>query len=350
VEDVLKEGDLSKVRRLLDDDSFLHETANELLQQGRESIHGLFAAMEALRHLQSCLASKAGVTMWSKLYIQGLSGELVDSTLTRELLLSARKIPSDAMAELLNRLSSTLYLDLTHERNSLTALLASQDGTQRPLRSEHDISHQTLRTTVVAQKVELSKHKAALSKEDTEYSAIVTRVSAALKTFFEKHLIHPKNLCFHEIFLFDLRTPCRDVFAPHPQAAIERALSVPHDYLGCECCDAKSELSPMQPPTAILYQLYLESGALINIADLWSAFNAILGSEPGEGDEEEEDKEEQVLYGPMSYYFKLCRKPLANLLSSALFYRALAELKYLGMIKNSTKKADHLVKLMWEGL
>lgn len=34
----------------------------------------------------------------------------------------------------------------------------------------------------------------------------------------------------------------------------------------------------------------------------------------------------------------------------ALFSQALAELKYLGMIKSSRKKADHLAKLAWKGL
>lgn len=34
----------------------------------------------------------------------------------------------------------------------------------------------------------------------------------------------------------------------------------------------------------------------------------------------------------------------------ALFSRALAELKYLGMIKSSRKKADHVAKLLWKGL
>ena len=51
----------------------------------------------------------------------------------------------------------------------------------------------------------------------------------------------------------------------------------------------------------------------------------------------------------------LTEKPMkdvveANLVARALFSRALAELKYLGMIKNSRKKADHLAKLSWIGL
>lgn len=40
----------------------------------------------------------------------------------------------------------------------------------------------------------------------------------------------------------------------------------------------------------------------------------------------------------------------ANGIERALFSRALAELKYMGMIRNSRKKADHIAKLSWKGL
>lgn len=33
-----------------------------------------------------------------------------------------------------------------------------------------------------------------------------------------------------------------------------------------------------------------------------------------------------------------------------LFQRALAELKYLGLVKPSRKKTDHIAKVMWKGL
>ena len=36
---------------------------------------------------------------------------------------------------------------------------------------------------------------------------------------------------------------------------------------------------PSNPPTSIMYQLYLESGALINVGDLYSAFNAMVAKE-----------------------------------------------------------------------
>ena len=46
----------------------------------------------------------------------------------------------------------------------------------------------------------------------------------------------------------------------------------------------QSMLSSTQPATAILYQLYLESGSLVNVSDLWSAFNTIVGEEEDEAE------------------------------------------------------------------
>ena len=76
--------------------------------------------------------------------------------------------------------------------------------------------------------------------------------------------------------------------------------------------------------TAILYHLYLETGSLINVADLWSALYAIVGEEKEDGLDE--------------------RSALV------LFYRALSELRIMGFVKQSRKKADHIAKLAWQGL
>ena len=52
------------------------------------------------------------------------------------------------------------------------------------------------------------------------------------------------------------------------------------------------------------------------------------------------------------YSFFMLRKDIvaANVLTRALFSRALAELRYFAMIKNSKKKADHIAKISWKGL
>ena len=259
---------------------------------------------------------------WSTLYIKAMSGELAESTVIRDLSLSLKRLPSDAMARLLNAISPVL--DLGRIRQRLDSLNADH---ARPLRSDHDQQHSTLRTTVVAQKVSLSKHQATLSAEDTEYSEHVAEIDKEVRKFLAGYLIAPKDLVLHEVFIFDSKALCRDVFGPTPRKATERALGNPHDYLDCECCEGEEGLKASHPATSILYQLYLESGSMVNVADMWAAFQAIIGTDGAEG-EDDAQKEEHL----------------------ALFYRALAELRYLGMIKGSRKKTDHVAKLRWKGL
>lgn len=271
----------------------------------------------------------------SQLIIDALACTLKDSPYIRTLLLCIRKAPSNVLEtilqELLSLLSSEndLHSTCTTLQASLRKLVLAQNegkSAATPLRSEYDISSASLRTTVVAKKVELSKQKSRLTKGDAEYTSLLRQFSSALETLFANALIDPKALVFNEIFVYDLRSPNRDVFTPKPRFAVERALTSPHDYLDCVCCapnkeGGESSLSPTQPAAAILYQLYLESGAIINTADLRLAFTTILG-----GDEVDEKE------------------------MSALFQQSLAQLQYLGLMKATKKKVDHVLKLAWKGL
>jgi origin recognition complex subunit 3 len=208
-------------------------------------------------------------------------------------MLSIKKISSDKLTQLLPSLEDIDHahfnssLNIAKYQNELQQLVASNTDST-PLRSQHDVRNENMRTTVVAQKVLLSKHKATLSEKDKAYSDLVNRFHHELEAYLESALIDPRQLFLSEILMYDLTSPHTEVFQPRPRFAIERALSAPHDYLGCECCGidgdqgGEGRLSTTQPATAILYQLYLESGALINVSDLWSAFNAMVGDEDEE--------------------------------------------------------------------
>lgn len=128
----------------------------------------------------------------------------------------------------------------------------------------------------------------------------------------------------HEAFLFDLRNPMKETFTPRPRFALERALANPFDYLISSTDSSGVRISAKQPATAILYQLYLESGALVNIHDLWQAFYAVFENDQG--------------------------NKFDDRMIMSLFYGALSDLKAFGMVKNSRKKTDHLAKSAWMGL
>ena len=263
------------------------------LENSRDAIIQLIFAVNALNRIQSTPDCKMKV-LWSHLYIRAMSGDLLGSTIFEDSLSSVKKLPSDAMHDLLSDLLEFGPIrELQSLLKDLNKLTNSLDDPKIPLRSQYDVHHETMRTTVVAQKVSLSKNTSNLSPQDAAYTKIVDRVFADLQSYFEKSLINPQDLFLNEILIYDSKSPHRDVFSPRPRLAIERALSSPHDYLGCECCGGAEEgLSSTQPATAILYKLYLESGSVINTADLWSAFWTIVGEE---GSEDEDAERERVL-------------------------------------------------------
>lgn len=260
------------------------------LNESFERIQCILQALQVISSAQSIISSNTTIT-WSTLYAKGMSGELDDSALVRELLHTIRKLPSNIMRDLLSNLSAYPIPDIPSILLDLDQLLAAREPIASPLRGEHDIHHRKLRTTIVDQKVSLSRHKPAVSSQNLEYLELVARFSTTFAQYLHSSLIDPRTLFLHEILIFDLKSPHRDTFTPKPRFAVERALNMPHDYLGCNCCKGlESALAPSQPPTAVLYQLYLECGAIINGADLWTAFYAVMGNEESENEEADRER------------------------------------------------------------
>ncbi|KAK5124240.1 hypothetical protein LTR85_001943 [Meristemomyces frigidus] len=326
----LANQETARVRDVLESNEHLFRLVRQKMADGREILGNMMTALTVIGVLQNGLPNTP-VSLKSSLYIQAMSGKLAGSAMIRSLLLTIRRVPSDVATNLLKEVLS-LDADISMPEscnelvNQLNELVQAQDDEKKPLRSEDDLKNSTLRTTVVAQKVELSKQKSALSKQDTAYTAILRGFTDVLEKYFTDTLINPKDLLFHEIFVYDLKSPYREVFTPRPRHAIERALASPHDYLDCDCCapdqDERDEatLASTQPASAVLYQLYLESGSLINASDLWQAFHAVSG----------DDKDDEQ--------------------TMSLFQRALAELRSLGMVKSTRKRVDHVAKVAWRGL
>jgi origin recognition complex subunit 3 len=285
VETLLEGGEALIPQRLLNSHENLLEYLKRQILAGHQALEKILSTVETIMVLQKRVPALQQ-QLKSTLLVDALAGQLKDSNFERNMLMCLKKFNSEhlllTLQDVLPTTSGDLQKVCTQLLNELETLQAQQkDG--EALRSEQDLHNATLRTTVVAKKVELSKQKSTLTKSDAAYSDLLRRFIDALEIHFDATLVNPKDLVFNEIFIYDLKSPHRDVFTPKPRAAIERALASPHDYLDCECCapDARTgienTLAATQPSTAILYQLYLEGGALINIADLRTAFVTILG-------------------------------------------------------------------------
>ncbi|KAI0432977.1 origin recognition complex subunit 3 N-terminus-domain-containing protein [Xylaria sp. FL1042] len=336
MEAAVESNNITQAKKLLEDDSKLISYLVECLQGRRQWF------IKLIRILKIFTTSKGMTADFADLYMDvSYNGTGISNRYDQFFNSIKRMEPCDSEAYL-SRLLDTMqhgdqglglnpWVDEARETASLLSdilagikqLRSDADDQGHVLRSKYSGQSKILRTTVVAQKVQLSQDTAALTDHDRSYTDLIDRFLKHLETSLR--IDGASNMPFNEIWLYNSKTPYKDVFIPQPRNVLERALSRPHDYLGCSCCKTdEDQVMSTLPTTSILYQLYLETGSLINAADIWSAYYAIVG----------EDKEDG----------------LDERTALLLFYRAMAEMKAMGFVKQSRKKADHVAKLAWKGL
>lgn len=335
VERLFEMRQLERAKALLEDNEALFEEVEKSLKSWKLSITRLLRAMSLLS-----ISSPEPVDK-IELYMTAFQGALIESDFLKGVLDFIKRMTPDDLENFVQGLIDCIaagnpemdlagWADEEDEflgeigdiYSNVSALARDSAKTGKPVRSSYAIHSKGVRTTVIAQRVQLSYEKSTLTEQDKEFTALVDRLTSRLIEHFS--LGSPQDLFLNEVWLYDSTSPYKSVFTPRPRGAIELALSAPYCYLNCECCESVEGLSSAHPATATLYQMYLETGSLINIFDLWSAFFEMVG-----GGEEQKCDERDAL---------------------VLFYRALADLKSLGTVKQSKKKADHLAKVAWKGL
>jgi len=334
----LEDGNTKEVRALLEDDSHLRSVVCKAAVECRSYSRQLGQGLHLFEAARSCISSSAIRLPRYELFPRVLTGELHgESPAIRDLLLSIKKMNSNSLLNLLNVVLTTLDVsglapDFMRLKEEIEALVPQNEGTKKSLTSEFDVASSSLRSTAVSKKIQLNQHKSRLSKQDAEYSKLVQQVYDSLRVYFSTVLYGIRDVFLHELFFYDLLSPHKDIFAPRARATVERALCRPMDYIGCECCQLQEDegddetMKSTHPPTSVIFQLYLEGGALINTFDLWNAFYTIIGGD--------DDKE------------KLVDEATAQ----ALFYKSIGEMKFLGFLKQTRRRVDHLQKLAWKGL
>lgn len=118
------------------------------------------------------------------------------------------------------------------------------------------------------------------------------------------------------------------------------------------------------PDNSILFRRYLDSGKLINVYDWFESFSVVLESQrehlskkrqggspgkvgrksngKGKGKQKVDEEEEEEEDGESEDEDKWKREVQAR------FMRALQELDYLGFIKHTGRKADHVIRTVFD--
>ena len=139
------------------------------------------------------------------------------------------------------------------------------------------------------------------------------------------YLVNPNQKPANEIFCFNDGSLAKQHIRGSLRAAVHSGLNDPHVYLDCGCCKLENDdaIPSTLPDLSIIYKLHLESRKLINMYDWLQAFLIIVDPESNAKEQRDVDPKLQ-----------------------ARFTQAVAELEFLGFIKSSRRKTDHVKRLL----
>lgn len=144
----------------------------------------------------------------------------------------------------------------------------------------------------------------------------------------------PTTLPLAEVIFFDDVSRVKSRIVGAPRGAIHSALSNPSVYLECDCCKISEPgtILPSMVDICIAFKLHLESGRFISLADWLQAFAAITNPTEDCGSDEEDNATTNI-------------DPHIQ----ARFTQAVNELQFLGFIRSTKRKMDHVARLTWGG-
>ncbi|XP_052001804.1 origin recognition complex subunit 3 [Xyrauchen texanus] len=116
-----------------------------------------------------------------------------------------------------------------------------------------------------------------------------------------------------------------------PRMSIQAALSHPLYYLQKEALKTNAgTVSSTAPDICIIYKLHLECGRLINLYDWLEAFVTVISA----SEDKDQGSDECGEYDSLKH---------------ARFIQAVSEMEFLGFVKSTKQKTDHVARLTWGG-
>uniref|UniRef100_A0A3B5AVP3 Origin recognition complex subunit 3 n=1 Tax=Stegastes partitus TaxID=144197 RepID=A0A3B5AVP3_9TELE len=177
----------------------------------------------------------------------------------------------------------------------------------------------------------LEMNESRRSKKLSPFEVLRNEALEFVDSLVKSHLSPPESQTLHEVCYYSSSAVVRRHLNATPRTSIQAALSSPYYYLQNESLKTEDgTVSNAAPDICIAYKLHLECGRLINLYDWMEAYATVVSA--AEGTDPDSDS-----YGKVDE------------VKHARFIRAVSELEFLGFIKSTRQKTDHVARLTWGG-
>ncbi|XP_012283310.1 origin recognition complex subunit 3 isoform X2 [Orussus abietinus] len=342
--DALNKEELEEVKRLPSIEKYMKNSKDKslsnssdkefkehlyaLLDQFQVHMSEFLTTLKILHGLTSTLPNAPLGKQLREVYAKAVSGNLTESQEYKE---SLQLLGFLSKEEMLSKLDEVLVIVENSQEKFPSDLASNLKKHVAIVRDASlEIAADSSETVSVEQKLSRLQLKEKLLRMSQRHSrspykqAQMDLIEFLDTQIFSKRLMNPNQMPGHEIFCFGDGNTAKHHIRGSLRAAIHTALNDPRMYLECNCCKLDNDESILTslPDLSIIYKLHLESGKLINMYDWLQAFLTIVN--PNEVVEEQREVDPKM---------------------QARFTRAVAELQFLGFIKSSRKKTDHVKRL-----
>uniref|UniRef100_A0A4W6F624 Origin recognition complex subunit 3 n=1 Tax=Lates calcarifer TaxID=8187 RepID=A0A4W6F624_LATCA len=181
------------------------------------------------------------------------------------------------------------------------------------------------------QKTLLEMNETRRSKKLSPFEVLRNEALDFIDGLVRSYLSPPESQTLNEVCYYSSSATVRRHLNATPRTSIQAALSSPYYYLQND--NLKTEdgsVSNAAPDICIAYKLHLECGRLINLYDWLEAYATVVSA--AEGNDPDSDNFGKV-----------------DEVKHARFIQAVSELEFLGFIKSTKQKTDHVARLTWGG-
>uniref|UniRef100_A0A4W4F5H2 Origin recognition complex subunit 3 n=1 Tax=Electrophorus electricus TaxID=8005 RepID=A0A4W4F5H2_ELEEL len=303
--------------QLLTSDKYVKEVCQKLLKDIRKYHKNYYCILRCLSSLTSSLPKYPLGKHIRELHMSCLERNIWETNEYESAIQLLRLLAKDELVATLKKCADILKPCKTKKMNSVLQQLEDYI-----VKLEHlDSKFITL----------LEMKGSRRTKKMTPFEMLKNEALDFIDCFVRSHLSPPELQPLHEVCYYSSSGFLRQHLNATPRTSIQTALSQPFYYLQNENLKTDAgTVSSSAPDICIVYKLHLECGRLINLYDWLEAYATVVSGAEGKDPDSEE-------YGKVDE------------LKHARFIKAVSELEFLGFVKSTKQKTDHVARLTWGG-
>lgn len=327
--------------RLLTNDEHVKEVCQKLLKNLHKYHKNYYPILQCLHSLTSSLPKFPLGKHIRELHVSCIEKNLWETEEYDSALQLLRILAKDELvaalrkcAEILKSASTKRMQNVLQQLEDFIGRLEALEGVSSEDSSGNGIISGKMeyqRTDLFRLQKTLLEKESRRTKRMNPFEVLRSEVMEFIDSLVREYLTPAELQPLNEVCYYSSSGVLRQRLNVTPRTSIQTALSHPFFYLQNEILKTDNgTISSAAPDLCIVYKLHLECGRLINLYDWLEAFVTVMSA----AEDQDTNSEEGGKFDSLEH---------------ARFIQAVSEMEFLGFVKSTKQKTDHVARLTWGG-